>query len=439
MRSRPVAVATVLALAGLTGAWRQAPLISGSDEYLVSRMLHDAYEAVRSNYYDPTFHGIDLDARYREYEDKLKTVPALNAGLAVVAGFLDGLKDSHTYFSPPARPYKIDYGYRFAPVGSKIFVTRVRPGTDASGKVKPGEQLLALNGVSVTRANFESAEYTFNILEPQETTHLTLRDPLGTDRDVSVATKVVPLRQFHDLTGPGAGMDRADQILEQQAADHVLRMQIAELGDVMIWKMPIFLAENSDIDKLFSIAHRHKTLILDLRGNPGGLIDVMRRMVSNLFEHDVTIADEVTRKGHNQITAKGRGTDAFAGQLIVLVDSGSASSSELLARVVQLEKRGIVMGDRSAGAVMETQFFPYAEGGTVRVFYQFAVTHANLIMGDGKSLEGVGVTPDVVALPTAADLAAGRDPVLSQAAAKGAVTLTPVAAGLLFPFEWLPL
>jgi carboxyl-terminal processing protease len=207
----------------------------------------------------------------------------------------------------------------------------------------------------------------------------------------------------------------------------------------MIWKMPIFVGNNGDIDKLFAMARRHATLILDLRGNPGGLIDTMRRMVSNLFDRDVTIAEQVTRNDRSKIIAKTRGANAYAGRLIVLIDSGSASSAELLARVVQLEKRGAVIGDRSAGAVMETRYFFYNEGGALRILYQFAVTAANLVMTDGKSLEGVGVMPDEVALPAPADLAVGRDPVLSHAAQVAGLTLNSVAAGLLFPFEWIPL
>lgn len=432
-----VRVAAVSLVVG-AGTWTRAQGISKADEYRAATMLHDAYDAVKRNYYDPTFHGLDLDARYHEYDEKLKTAASLNAGLGMVAAFLDGLKDSHTYFSPPARSYKIDYGYRLALIGDQAFVTRVRPGTDAVGKVRIGDRLLALDGQPLTRENFSSAEYTLNLLEPQPVTRLTLADPAGPTRTVEVATKVVPGRQFRDLTGPGADMELSDEIKEMQASDHVLRMRIAELGDVMIWKMPVFLVDNSEIDKVFSIAARHRTLILDLRDNPGGLIDAMRRMVSNLCDHDVTIADEVTRKGRSRIIAKPRGQAVFGGKLIVLIDSGSASSAELLARVVQLEKRGTVLGDRSAGDVMETQFFPYAAGGEIRVFYQFAVTHANLLMSDGKSLEGTGVTPDEIDLPTAADLAAGRDPVLAHAATMAGLTLTPVAAGLLFPYEWIP-
>jgi C-terminal processing protease CtpA/Prc len=425
-------------LLGWSGPLR-AQGASGADQYKIAKMLSDAYDAVRHYYYDPTFHGVDLDARYREYTEKVKTTASLNAGLALVADFLNGLHDSHTYFSPPARPYKIDYGYRVMAIGDQTFVTRVRPETDASGKVKAGDQLVALNGRPLTRENLASAEYTFNILEPQPSTRLTLRSPTGTDREVVVQTKVVPGRQFRDLSlfGADPAGELSDLIKEQEAQDFIYRQQVAELGDVMIWKMPTFVIENSEIDKIFSIARRHQALILDLRGNPGGLIDAMRRVVGNLIDHDVTIAEEVMRKDRTKLVAKTRG-NVFTGKVVVLVDSASASSAELLARVIQLEHRGVVVGDRSAGDVMVTQFHAYDQGGTIVILYNFAVTAANLIMGDGKSLEGVGVTPDTLALPTAMDLAAGRDPVLAQAAASVGLSLTPVAAGLLFPFEWTP-
>jgi C-terminal processing protease CtpA/Prc len=124
---------------------------------------------------------------------------------------------------------------------------------------------------------------------------------------------------------------------------------------------------------------------------------------------------------------------AFTGRVIVLIDGNSGSASELLARVLQLERRGTVLGDRSSGSVRRSHRFRDALGlGTV-VFYGASITDGDLIMSDGKSLERVGVVPDEVVLPTAADLAADRDPALARATELLGVGLTPELAGRLFP------
>ena len=121
----------------------------------------------------------------------------------------------------------------------------------------------------------------------------------------------------------------------------------------------------------------------------------------------------------------------------MLIDSGSGSSAELFARVVQIEKRGVVIGDRSAGAVMEALAYASGQGDLdLAILYGFVVTEADLLMKDGHSLEGTGVTPDELLLPTGQDLALGRDPVLARAAKLAGLDLDAVAAGKLFPFEW---
>jgi len=206
----------------------------------------------------------------------------------------------------------------------------------------------------------------------------------------------------------------------------------------MIWKMPEFFLTYEDVDHMFGIARKHKALVLDLRGNPGGAIITLEHMLGNVFDHDVKIADRVGRKEMKSETAKSRGGSAFSGKLIVLVDSGSASCAELFPRVIQLEHRGTVVGDRTAGAVMEARGYSDSQGADTKIFYSFSITEADLTMKDGKSLEHVGVTPDEVVIPTAQDLSAGRDPALSRAAELAGVAIDPAAAGKMFPFEWLP-
>jgi len=202
--------------------------------------------------------------------------------------------------------------------------------------------------------------------------------------------------------------------------------------------MTTFEAENEHIDAMIGKAMKFKSLIIDLRGNGGGYVDAMLRLVGNLFDHDVKVGDEKGRKATKPITSKTRGGNVFKGRLVVLIDSDSGSASEVFARVIQLEKRGTVIGDRSSGAVMTAKHYEHQTGVSQVLYYGTSVTFADLILSDGQSLEKVGVMPDEMLIPTGADLAAHRDPLISRAAELLGVELSPEKAGTFFPKEWRP-
>ena len=88
---------------------------------------------------------------------------------------------------------------------------------------------------------------------------------------------------------------------------------------------------------------------------------------------------------------------------------------------------------------MEAEEFAHRTSGTTGdsyLVYGAEVTVADVVMADGQSLERQGVVPDAVVLPTASDLAIGRDPALAKAAELLNVTMSPEEAGKLFPYEW---
>jgi C-terminal processing protease CtpA/Prc len=277
--------------------------------------------------------------------------------------------------------------------------------------------------------------YYFNSLNPQSATRVVVRDPSGKDQTIDVKAKVQTLKKVVDLT---SDTDFWQYVRDEQDIGHVMRHRYVEAGDVMVWQMPQFDLEAGEVDRLFGLAQKHKTLILDLRGNPGGSVETLEWMIGDVMDHDVKIADRIGQRELKPQLAKTRKGHVFAGQLIVLVDSGSASAAELFSRVVQLEHRGTVLGDHTSGKVMEAQEISSSQGVDTKIFYGFPITDADLIMADGKSLENDGVTPDEVVLPTAEDLAAGRDPVLARAAELAMHNLDPAAAGKMFPYEWLP-
>lgn len=407
-------------------------------------MLAQIHNELKKSYYDPKFHGVDIDARYKAYTERLKGVQTLGDAYRVVAAYLSGLEDSHTYFEPPARSYDFDYGFQMQMIGDQCFITEIRPDSDAAKKLHPGDQVLRLGTYGVDRKSLWQLEYYLYQLAPQPAIELTLRDPSGNTRQERVVTKYRTHSRMNDLSVENPEIWR--MILKQESGLHYLRNRYAEKEDLFIWKLPIFVSDEEQLGpelggglgRVLTLARKHQSLILDLRGNPGGEVIALDYVVRYLFDHDVKVATKVTRKGQKDQVVKSAGHDAFTGRLIVLVDSRSASAAEILARVVQLEHRGTVVGDLSSGMVMESLYHPMQEGADILVFFGASITEADLIMTDGKSIEKAGVTPDVLLLPTAEDLAKGRDPVLAKAVEMAGGKLDPATAGKMFPYEWTP-
>ena len=177
-------------------------------------------------------------------------------------------------------------------------------------------------------------------------------------------------------------------------------------------------------------------MILDLRGTTDHGARALEALIGGLMDHDVTLGTRVSREGSKPQVIKSQ-HEAFTGKLVVLVDSQSSSGAELFARTMQLQKRATVIGDRTAGLVREAKFYDYHFAMNRFDSYRAAITDADMVMADGQSLERKGLTPDEVALPSKADLAADSDPVLAHAAELLGVKLDPDKAAKLFPFEWL--
>jgi hypothetical protein len=421
-------------LCGQTPAPASTPQIASSLQLgYVHGILHHAYLEIKKNYYDATFKGIDLEARYRAFDSQIDKSRTVGEGFGVVAAFLAQFHDSHLFFEPPLRGASFEPGYRMQIIGDRCFVTTVRSGGDASTKLHPGDWVRRFNGFVVNREDLHDLEYYFHRLAPSHVEQLELVTPAGAVRVETIQALVRPNKREVDLTDETA--DFWDLVREDENDAHMNRERVANLDGIIIWKMAQFGFDIETLDHVISAARRGTALIVDLRGNPGGFEESLEMLVGKLFDHDVKIADRVTRRPDKPLLAKHLG-DPFTGKLIVLVDSRSASSSELLAKVVQLEERGLVLGDRTAGAVMEAKEYTDSQGIDSKIFYGFSISHANLIMSDGKSLEGTGVMPDQLVLPSAEDLAAGRDPVLSHAVTLAGGTLDPAAASKLFPYEW---
>lgn len=430
----PGLVATVLAtLCAVTGATQEHSKYTTLTNAQVLEMLGKIEVDIREHYYDPQLRGLDMDEIFDSARQKIATSRSQNEALLDVAGAVAALNDSHTRFLPPPAPYGVGYGWIMQAVGdSNCYVTEVRPESDAVKKgLRPGDQIKSVNGITLMRQDLGYVEYGYRVF-PQSGLHLVVQSADGTEKPIVAMAKILPGQPY---------IRHSDQMtwLRNHAHDVARdRSRYHTQGNVLFWKLPDFLMEPAEVEESLDKTHSSGSVVLDLRGNPGGNLSALIKFVGGFFDHDVRIGDRKTRKDSEAQIAKTRGRKAFGGKLIVLVDSRSSSAAEIFARVVQLEKRGVVLGDRSAGAVMEAQFFSHAVSlsPTTMSPYGATITEAALVMSDGGTLEKVGVMPDERILPTPADLTEGRDPVLARAAELVGLKMTAEEAGKMFPFEW---
>jgi C-terminal processing protease CtpA/Prc len=369
-------------------------------------MLDRIKRDLEEHYFDPRFRGIDLDAHFRKAEEQINNAVSGDQIYGIIASALLTFEDSHTFFIPPIWSFDVDYGWGMQMIGDNCYVVWVEPGSDAAKQgLKPGDAVLALFDIHPTRDNLHQIEYLFYGLRPVRALQVVVQSPGGKPRQLDLLTKI---RQ--------ATWGSVAEVRERQSYSYQYYIDVGD--DLFIWKMPEFNLNDKGLEEMMAKVRKRKALILDLRDNGGGYEITLQHLVGYFFDHDVKIGERKGRKESKPVMAKTQGDKAFKGQLVVIVDSRSASAAELFARVMQLEKRGTVIGDRTAGAVTEARRMShdYKMKGMLPVTYGLSVTVNEFIMPDGKGLERVGVIPDEVILPKALDLASQLDPVLLRAA-----------------------
>ncbi len=177
-------------------------------------------------------------------------------------------------------------------------------------------------------------------------------------------------------------------------------------------RLNLFLDPVTVMPEIETAIHEFKdapAVILDLRNNPGGL-GVMAMGVAGWF---------VSSEGLELGTMRGRDMEmkfeinprleAYTGRVAILVNGGSASTTEILAQGLQDLGRARIFGTRTAGAALPSDIIELPDGD------RFQYPEANYVSVKGRVLEGNGVRPDVVVRPTVAALLEGRDLVLEAA------------------------
>ena len=312
-----------------------------------------------------------------------------------------------------AHAYGDDYTVFFPPVQKQIFETQVQGDFSGVGMEvgKRGGYLTVIAPIKDTpafKAGVQSGDIVLEIdgkstadLEVDAAVNL-IRGPKGTD------VKIKFSRANKDQGTPFVITITRDTI-NLPTEDHKLRAD-------GVYMIAIYMF-NSNAPRLFAedLKEFEKSgsdkLIIDLRGNPGGFLEAAVDMASHFLPAgDVVVTQDYGSKAEPQVYRSAGFGDGYAGKkVVVLVNGGSASASEIFAGALRDHNRATLIGQQSFGKGSVQQVFDVTKDTSLKI------TIARWLTPNGTSISHKGLTPDIVVdLPDT--LKEGEDPTMDRAA-----------------------
>jgi C-terminal processing protease CtpA/Prc len=275
--SRVVATAFASALFILTSHLALSQRFTRIDREQAETMLDHVSSDLRDHYYDPKLHGIDFEAKVREAKERVALAPSYDVASTYIAGLFEALDDSHSFYIPPGHFTREEYGWRFLMIGNRCLVSHVKPGSDAESKgIKRGDEVLTIDGFTPSRDSLPKMEYVLNALMLMRSLTVDLREPSRRVKKLEVEAQIKSGKQITDsadLTGGDQWLSR----LEEERHRHQVRIRYKDMGpNLLIVKLPEFVEPKFEVSEVIGKARKHKSLILDLRGSPGGAEETLQ-------------------------------------------------------------------------------------------------------------------------------------------------------------------
>ena len=313
-----------------------------------------------------------LDKINKEYVDEVNQSEAMDAA---INGVLQSLDPYSGYMSPESfqnmqTETSGEFGGLGIEVGMEHGVVKVISPIDNSPAsrvgVKAGDYIVKINDIQVQGKTLNEAVEL-------------MRGPVGTDIEITVRRRG-----------------------EKKALTFIITRDIIEVASVkseVIDNKTGYLRltsfnENSgnqikDKIKEFKKNGKVENYILDLRNNPGGLLSQAIKISDFFLDNGEIVSTKSKRKYENRKWFAKKGDILKANTLVVLINYGSASASEIVAGALQDHKRAILIGESTYGKGSVQSIIPLNNDGAIRL------TVSKYYLPSGKSISDVGVTPDI--------------------------------------------
>lgn len=399
----------------------------------------EIWRVIRDTHYDPNMNGVDWDKANRELRPRIEEARTNDEFSKIVAELIDRLGESHFGLIPAEVANSLDrveqnasangngvigLEIRLTDDRNEALVTRVETdGPAARAGIRPGWLIAAIDGKPIAKlleavqTRKESSDELKKIVAQRLITGklrggvgriVTLTCLDGDDRPVEVQVeRVAPkgvVARLGNLPPTVVRLETEDLRTESGKRVGLIRFNI--------WLIPVASQFDAAIDRF----RDYDGIIIDLRGNPGGIGGMAMGLGGHFLSEPVLLGVMTMRSGKinfrvnpRRVNANGERVEPFQGKLAILTDPSSLSTSEIFAGGMQQVGRAQIFGEPTQGMALPSLMRKLASGDVL----QHAI--ADYTLPDGRRLEGQGVIPDHLVPLDRSALLDGIDPPLQAA------------------------
>lgn len=344
--------------------------------FIIISQRHSSAEAKGSDYESIELFTDVMAIIKKSYVEDVETKKLV---YGAINGMLSSL-DPHSSFMPPDtyKEMKIDTKGAFGGLGIEISIkdgvlTVISPIEDTpafKAGIKPGDQILKIDDKFTKDLNINDAVKRMRGVKGTKVTLTIMREGFDKPKEFPLVRDIIQVRSVRSR-------------LMDDGYAYVRIAQFQEKTDEDLSKALKTMAEQNK--------GALKGLVLDMRNDPGGLLDQAVRVSDHFIpEGQMIVYTEGREKDSKmQFTAK-KGTKEPNYPIVVLINGGSASASEIVAGALQDHKRAIIMGTQSFGKGSVQTIIPLSDDSGLRL------TTARYYTPKGRSIQAKGITPDIV-------------------------------------------
>lgn len=405
MRSSPAAVILLFLLCG--GLSLVAAEMTPSERY-AAKALDEVWREVAANHFRADFDALYRKSVYEKFRPQILASPDRAALIANLNKMLAAIGDSHLRVFGPVRDERmkavlpvekpgktqdpVDPGFSIIDDGERLRVRNVIADSEPCKKgIRPGDVVLNIEGMDFPAGRDDGFPPRGMLARALLTRGgegsfcaVKLRSADGTVRDFKLIRSCRGGRYFQVANLPRQPMNYEVWRLDEHTG--YLRFDLFVPEVVKRFRKDLRKGSLEGVSQL----------IIDLRGNPGGIL-LSAEWLGSWCLPEKTPFGELEKSGVRLTPVSEPQPNGFRGKLVVLVDGETLSTGELFAAAVQDAKAGIIVGTKTPGKCLPSLFFNLACG------LRLQTISGSVRRPSGKMLEGIGVTPDVIVPNSFAD------------------------------------